>query len=174
MDDDKIERDLRDLQEQMDDIKERVNKIENELMKEIYKTRDNSSKEISEVKSRLSEIEKELGIEERNRDMLAIGSTKMARVAAMEEDERKKELKTSLFRATIVWENFDDWSKYVPHYGRVIKSGEIMRYLSTHLNEDLTWSQTYRVMDSFEENTSDIFWQENSDELGKILVRQVG
>lgn len=167
-----MEDELRDLQEQINTLDERIEDMKEELEKERHQDKDYFFQQLSNIKKRVSEIENEIGVEEHDSEVLYSGSSKMARVSVMEESERKKELNISLFRASIVWENFDSWSKYTQH-GRVIKSGELRDFLSTYLKEDFSWSQIYRVMDAFEENTSDIFWQEDTDDV-RILVRKVG
>jgi hypothetical protein len=157
-------------------MEERIDELEDKIDKEVFKTRDRLSNDIGQVKSRISEVERELGLTDiDNEDMPhhMDSTSKIGRISHLPKEERKEKVRKPLYRATIVWENFNEWSDFAPR-GRVIKSGDLKKFLSAHTNEDLSWQQIYRVMEVFDEETSDIFKSEKSDELGKILIKELG
>lgn len=165
------EEDIREIKREIDNLREELENTEKKLEKKIYKNGDRFTRDLGKAKSRISELEKELGIEDYDTRSFHGHSTKMSRITLMEEEERKEELNKSLFRASIVWEKFDEWSKYTSN-GRVIKSGELRTHLSNYLSkEKFSWEQTYRVMKSFENNTSDAYFEEDRENMGRVLVR---
>jgi cell division protein FtsB len=136
-----------------------------------------SEERLAEVTKRVAGIEQELGLEDwETASALAPNACALERFASMPADRRSEELKAPVSRATVVWEHFDEWSSPT-HKGRVIRSGELRKLLKAKTGKKLAWTQVYRIMEEFEENTTAQYRYIGSDDdtvdskFGKALIR---
>lgn len=173
------------LEEEVEDLTSTVNTL-NSRADALYEEIDQAQKDItdqsfhaeerlSDIIKRVAGIENELGLEEwETTNQLGPNACALERFSAMPEEKREDELKTPVMRATLVWENFDDWSSPT-HKGRVIRSGELRKLLKAATGKKLAWTQVYRVMEEFEDNTTAQYkylGQDGEDEaFGKALIR---
>ena len=128
---------------------------------------------LADITKRVAGIENELGLEEWE-TAASPNSCALERFASMPDERRQEELKAPVSRATLVWEHFDEWSSPT-HKGRVIRSGELRKLLKAITGKKLAWTQVYRVMEEFEENTNVQYRYLGSDgddeAFGKALIR---
>jgi prefoldin subunit 5 len=113
-----------------------------------------SEERTARLTKRVAGIEEELGLEDwETASTLTPNACALERFSLMPEARRKKELNAPVFRATIVWAHFDEWSKPT-RKGRVIRSGELRKLLKAQTGRKFAWTQVYRVMEEFKSNTT--------------------
>lgn len=165
---------LQEISQTITVIKSRLDGVCNSLdtvEEDVNNTRRNSEKKYADLASRLSTIEDTLEL-----DVIDISTvdknanTVIEQFAQLPEEVKENQLTDSMRRATSVYENFRDWSKFTPK-GNVIKSSDLKKFLSTAYDEDFEWSQIYRVMDSFDDGTPPEFEQKQLEKHGKVLIR---
>jgi regulator of replication initiation timing len=158
----------------MNVINDELESLESELTDIAFKSED----DVAEVRRRVAGIEDELGLEDWG---TTVGSSHpnaclLEQYSSLPADKRDEELRAPQARATIVWENFDEWSSPT-HRGRIIRSGELRKLLKAQLGKKLAWNQVYRVMEEFELGTTAQYKyiEDESDDgyssVGKALIR---
>lgn len=167
-------------EEEVEQLKEKIQKLENknkELKNKIQKLehkhevrKGEVGEELAKLRQRITGIENELGLEEYEYiEQLLPNSSKIERISALPE-EAKQNLSKDVQRATIIWENFEEWCK-AGKKGRIIKSSQLKKLLSTKTNENLHYSQVYRAMKTFEEYTPENYQYMKNHTDGKILMK---
>lgn len=164
-----------DLTEQTDLVESRVDGVCNSLddvEDDLKQARLTSERKHADLAQRLSKLEETLDLDavNLNLDDIDDDAPVIERFASLPTSVKESELSTSTARATIVYENFTDWGDYTPE-GYVIDSSSLKRLLSTALDEELEWSQVYRVMEAFDEGTPAEYAHFDHDTQGRILVR---
>ena len=125
------------------------------------------------LRRRIAACEGELGLEEwEGGSSLGPTACTLDRWGEVPESQREDELpsKTAV-RATIAWENFDEWSKTV-HRGKLITSGRLKQFLGAAEGDSLEYSQVYRVMEKFEEKSPEDYLYIDEPDIGKALVKE--
>ena len=181
-----LREDVRELQGTLTTTFERLGNVEQELdnldgvdnevegvRQLVADTKDSLTQKIRETNKRIANVEDTMdespaqaaskGIE------IPDDASELAYLTALPRHVRKKHIESkSKLRAVEVHDNFDRWSEYTPS-GYIIKSGDLKRLLS----EDISWSQVYRVMETFAKNTEHDYAYIDKDSTGKALIRFV-
>lgn len=139
---------------------------------ELAQTSDDMNRKRENLDDRITALEAELGLEDWDGETIpSQAACELEHIANLPEDLREDEFATSVNRAVIIWEHFEQWSKPVNN-GQLFPSNEIRKLLSARLDTDLDWVQVYRVMDAFKRNTPDKYELIETENSGKSLFRE--
>lgn len=164
-----LERDVSVLTSRADHLGDAVDDLEHD----IHDTSDELAKRQTDLIRRIAACEGELGLEDWEAEAnLGADASPIERFSEMPEEMREEKLKVAERRATLVWEFFDEWSQNVSR-GKLIKSGQLKQLLSAAAGESLEYSQVYRTMEAFDENTPDEYMYIEPEEVGKSLVKEL-
>lgn len=143
-----------------DDVEERLQDL-----------RERSERKRSDLAYRLSQLEDvlDLSVVEASTTDQGSGSV-IEQFASLPDEVKRSELGTSKYRATLVYEKFEEWGTFTQK-GYVLKSSDIKKLLSASEGLDLQYPQVYRVMEAFDEGTPPEFEYKQPDENEKLLVR---
>lgn len=160
----RIDSELSSNSSRMDFINEFAEEIKSELERFKSETEDKRGdleRTVHEVKAALQEDEtKTVPKNKNNLKSLCI---------SMSRQEREEKLSKDLYRSTVLWEKFDEWAHYVQK-GKLLKSGKVKTLLSAELSMDLEYSQVYRVMKTFDDNTPE-HYEYTKNKAGKCLIK---
>lgn len=175
---------LDNLQEELSEIKEdkadekevknissKLESIEEELTKFLKSTsesRIDMKDSVRQVRQRVSNIENELGIKDWE-SLVPETACEMEKLASIPRDSRKDKVGKSLYRATIIWENFEKWSETVKK-GKILNSKSLKNLLEAELGENLAWTQVYRSMEKFCENSPEHYTLIENNTVGKAIL----
>lgn len=139
----------------------------------ISELKDSISKDQAKLSQRIHACEVEAGLEEwAGKTESVRSSCTLDRWAEVPPTKRAQELPTkTAVRATLCWERFDDWSTTV-HRGKIIKSGDLKKYLSAAESGSIAYTQVYRVMELFAEKTPSEYLYVDEPAVGKALVKE--
>jgi len=152
-----------ELERKYEELTDRVERVE--------LSRDAAHRRIDELEDRIEDEKGGVQDDEttiQDDDMLPI-----ERLARMEDDEDKRDgvmadVTASVERATVLFENFRDWSKKAPA-GRVIRDN-LRNLLSTATGERLAWRQVYRACEKLEEWSKGAIQFKQHDRHGWMLI----
>lgn len=172
---------LEDKKEKISERVEQVNEVQNSRLDAVNEYIDDIETELSDARldledsysdleKRVAAIESELGLDDWDSEVLAQGVCALERLTLIPRERREEKLNVNLYRASIIWERFEDWSETVKS-GRIIKSTNLLKLLSAELNSDLKYSQLYRAMEEFNKNSPDYYEYKNPDNKEKFLLR---
>ena len=163
---------LKNVEQELDNLDGVNNEVEG-VRQLVADTKDSLTKKIRETNKRIANVEDTM--DEKPAQAASKGieipddASELAYLTALPQHVRKKHIESkSKLRAVEVHDNFDRWSEYTPS-GYIIKSGDLKRLLS----EDISWSQVYRVMETFAKNTEPEYAYIDKDSTGKALIRFV-
>lgn len=139
---------------------------------ELSQARDDITRKRENLDERITALEAELGLEEWDGETVpSQAACELEHIANLPDELRDDEFATSVNRAVIVWEHFEQWSKPVNN-GQLFPSNEVRKLLSARLDKKLDWVQVYRVMDAFNRNTTDDYELIETENSGKSLFRE--
>jgi len=166
-----LTRDVNSIQRRIRSLDENTDKIEDDLEgleQEMHESRYAVEQKISDANRRITGIEAHLDIDEVDlgraihEDASELEHLSLLPDRVFESEVNSKPLR----RAVEIYEHFDKWSEYTPK-GYIIKSGDLKRYMS----EELEWSQLYRAMEKFGNNTDERYTYIDHHKHGKALIR---
>lgn len=106
-----------------------------------------------------------------NVEEIASGS-RLARLSRLDDKTIEEEFSVDIHRAIKIYRHFDEWSSPT-NAGKRLKSGELKKLLNAKTDEDLAWTQLYRAMEKFENNTETSYELIETKAVGKALIKRV-
>lgn len=135
---------------------------------------DNVSDKQEEVDRRLTLLE-ETGDQSKNTnnkvEEISSGS-RLARLSRLDDKTIEEEFSVDIHRAIKIYRHYDEWSSPT-NAGKRLKSGELKKLLNAKTDEDLAWTQLYRAMEKFENNTENSYELIETKAVGKALIKRV-
>lgn len=137
---------------------------------------DNVSEKQKEVDQRLTMLEETGGGQDDDSkaqkiEEVASGS-RLARLSRLDESTIESEFSVDVQRAIEIYKHFDEWSSPTSA-GKRLKSGELKKLLNAKTDDDLAWTQLYRAMEKFEDNTEESYELIETKAVGKALIQRV-
>lgn len=153
-----------------DDFEKRLQKLEN-MVNGINEKIDQMETKRKEMKNKIETIEQEKIEQERRIEKDDKEKCTIEKLCKMTQEERKNNLDINTYRATLIWENFKEWSERIPQ-GKILKSSDIQKLLQT-LTKDkkIKWEQTHRAMNEFQKKTPENYITITEDQ-SKAIIRK--
>lgn len=138
---------------------------------DISELADRHKSDIADIQKRVQACESSCGIVGTESDhSINTSACKLEQYSCLPETLKDNIASDSptLYRAIILWEEFDSWSDTV-YKGKRIETGKIKRLLETKLDTTLQYVQVNRAMEKFEELTPERYFISNSNS-GSAIV----
>lgn len=141
----------RDLREDIESIKQRLNLLENKDTQQQVTTQEQTKNKKQKNSSQECVLEK---------------------LCLIQQEKRKQNIENiSLYRATLIWKNYNEWSDKTPK-GKILNSKKIKKLLQTLSNEKIKWPQVYRAMEKFNKNSPDQYVYIQEENTKKAILRK--
>lgn len=136
---------------------------------------DNVSDKQEEVDRRLTLLEENGSSQDEDKtdkvEEVASGS-RLARLSRLDDKTIEEEFSVDIHRAIKIYRHFDEWSSPT-NAGKRLKSGELKKLLNAKTDDQLAWTQLYRAMEKFENNTEESYELIETKAVGKALIKRV-
>lgn len=142
-----------------------INETIQSLQESISEYKDTTNKRLAQIESGASSGDDETD------EMVEING-ELDKIKYLDTDTIEEQFSVDIRRAVILWENFEEWSERTPG-GLTLKSGDIRKLLSSHEDTQLAWTQVYRVMACFEDNTPKTYKLIDNNKTGKAIVKRL-
>ena len=134
------------------------------LQESISEHTDRTNKRLAQLESGAKQPEDETATQEINGEL--------DKIKYLDTETIRDQFSVDMHRAVIIWKQFEDWAERTPG-GLTLKSGDIRKLLSSNEDTQLAWTQIYRTMACFEDNTPEEYKLMDNNKTGKALIKQL-
>lgn len=140
-----------------------LNETLNSLQESISQHKDKTNKRLAQIESGTKDEETDKSVEIKG---------ELDKVKYLDTETIEDQFSVDIRRAVVLWTKFEEWAERTPG-GLKLKSGDIRKLLSSTEDTKLAWTQVYRTMACFEDNTPEEYEFIDNNKTGKALVKRI-